>query len=182
MPTRKSAKYPARRGRSAAFAIVLLCAACPGLAAAQAAKKQAPKVPPPNPDSVIATVGPLRIARAEFDSRYARQRDEYAARSGSELAPEFVPIAKRQVLEGLIQRELLKLEAQRRGLLATEAEAEAEMMRDPFFRDGGSFNQAKFDAIKTVAAHAVRERDPADPRAARRAAAAGAARTGVRAR
>jgi parvulin-like peptidyl-prolyl isomerase len=108
------------------------------------------KLPPVNPDSVVATVGSLRIARAEFESRYAKQRDEYAARSGSDLAAEFVPIARRQVLEGLIQRELLKLEAERRGLIATTEEAEDEMKRDPFFTSGGVFNAAKYDAIRTT--------------------------------
>jgi parvulin-like peptidyl-prolyl isomerase len=103
-----------------------------------------------NPDSVIATVGPLRIARTEFESRYAKQRDEYNARSGSELAAEFVPIARRQVLEGLIQRELLKLEAQRQGMLATEPDAVEEMKRDPFFQRGGVFDQAKFEAVRST--------------------------------
>lgn len=117
---------------------------------AKAAPKTTATTRPPNPDSVIATVGSLQIARAEFESRYARQRDEYAARSGSELTPELVPIARRQVLEGLIQRELLKLEAQRRGLIATAQEAEDEMRRDPFFQDRGVFNAAKFEAIRTT--------------------------------
>jgi parvulin-like peptidyl-prolyl isomerase len=119
-------------------------------AAKPPATKPAAKLPPPNPDSVVATVGSLRISRAEFESRYARQAGEYSARSGSELAAEFVPIARRQVLEGLIQRELLRLEAERRGLLATVEEAEQEMKRDPFFQSGGVFNAAKYDAIRTT--------------------------------
>jgi len=154
MPARNSATRRTRsRNRALRLATVtftVALAATAALAQAPAKPKTAATPRPPNPDSVIATVGTLPIARAEFESRYARQRDEYAARSGAELAPEFVPIARRQVLEGLIQRELLKLEAQRRGLLATEQEAEEEMKRDPFFQERGVFNAAKFEAIRTT--------------------------------
>jgi len=152
------------RARAPALLVALTVAASVAFAQAPTAKppatkssaakppaaKPASKLPPPNPDSVVATVGSLRITRAEFESRYARQAGEYNARSGSELAAEFVPIARRQVLEGLIQRELLKLEAERRGLLATVEEAEAEMKRDPFFQSGGVFNAAKYDAVRTT--------------------------------
>jgi parvulin-like peptidyl-prolyl isomerase len=149
-PGRRLAPRPALVPWIAAIACAVALATA--AAFAQAPAKPKPKATPrsPNPDSVIATVGSLQIARAEFESRYARQRDEYAARSGSGLAPELVPIARRQVLEGLIQRELLKLEAQRRGMIATEQEAEEEMKRDPFFQERGVFNAAKFEAIRTT--------------------------------
>jgi hypothetical protein len=156
-----------RRNRAkAALALAVLGLAFAAAAPAQAPKsgatgKPAAKAPAktpskpaaskaPNPDSVVATVGSLRIPRAEFEARYAKQRDEYTTRSGSELAAEFVPIARRQVLEGLIQQQLLKLEVERRGLLGTAEEAEEEMKRDPFFQSGGVFNAAKFDAIRTT--------------------------------
>jgi parvulin-like peptidyl-prolyl isomerase len=157
MPARNSATGRALLG-TVALSLALVTAAF-----AQPPAKPKAKAAPrsPSPDSVIATVGATRIARAEFESRYSRQSSEYAARSGSELSPEFVPIARRQVLEGLIQRELLKLEAERRGLLATEQEAEQEMKRDPFFQDGGVFNAAKFEAIRTTQpqpfAHAIQQ-------------------------
>jgi len=113
MPARNSATRRTRsRNRALRLATVtftVALAATAALAQAPAKPKTAATPRPPNPDSVIATVGTLPIARAEFESRYARQRDEYAARSGAELAPEFVPIARRQVLEGLIQRELLRV-------------------------------------------------------------------------
>ena len=139
-------------GRRAACAAVWMAAAALAAWAASAhqARAQASRAPAKsNPDSVIATVGGRPVARAELESRYERQASQYSARAGSELAPEFVPIARRQVLEGLIQRELLQLEAERRGAVATEREAEEEMKRDPFFRPGGVFDEQRFNALKT---------------------------------
>jgi parvulin-like peptidyl-prolyl isomerase len=143
--TGDSATVRVLRLSAVTLAAALACALAPGAVAQSPAAKPRARAA----DSVIATVGTAKVARAEFEQRYQRQRDQYRARSGSDLAPEFVPIAQRQVLEGLIQRELLQLEARRRGMLASESEAEMEMMRDPFFTERGVFNAARFEAVKT---------------------------------
>src|SRR5437867_952123 len=106
MAVRKSATAPwALRIGTAAMALACACAAFTVLAQAPKAKsapKTAPKTqaappakttpPSVNPDSVIATVGPLAIAREEFESRYDKQSEMFRIRSGSDLAADFVPI------------------------------------------------------------------------------------------
>lgn len=96
----------------------------------------------------IATVGPLSITRAEVESRYAAAMDQYRARTRSAVPAGFEPIVHRQVLESFIRHDLLVLEAPRRGITVTDAEAEAELKRDPFFQSGGTFNQTRFLAVK----------------------------------
>ena len=146
---------------SAVIAATIALATCAAIAqtpagattqtkAKTSAKPKTPTASPANPESVVATVGSRSIGRAEFESRYAKRSEQYRTHSGSDLAAELVPIARRQALEGLIQAELLRLEAQRRGLLPTEQEAEDELKRDPFFFTNGDFNQARFDAAKNT--------------------------------
>src|SRR5262245_24508226 len=63
----------------------------PAKTPAKTAANVSSQLPRPSPDSLVATVGPLWVARAEFEERYVRQRDQFSARSGSELATELVP-------------------------------------------------------------------------------------------
>ena len=57
---------------------------------------------------------------------------------------------RRQVLTGLINLQLLVLEAQRRGITATVAEADDILKRNPFFNPGGKFDAEKFAATKAA--------------------------------
>ena len=98
----------------------------------------------------VATVGPMSILREEFDLRVQQGLADYKARSGSEVPAELQPIVKRQLLESLIRRDLLILEAQRRGLHATEQEAEEQLKKDPFFQENGRFSEAKFVAVRSA--------------------------------
>ncbi len=100
------------------------------------------------PGPPIATVGPLSISRSDVESRYSTAMDQYRMRTGSAVPAEFEPIVHRQVLEGFIRRDLLVLEAPRQGITITDAEAEAELKRDPFFQSGGSLNETRFLAVK----------------------------------
>jgi parvulin-like peptidyl-prolyl isomerase len=129
---------------SAAASAVLALAAL-----AQVAPRAGAPAPPKKTAPAIATVGSRRVTRAEFDSRLAVALDQYRSRLGKEVPAEFVPIVRRQVLESLIRRELLTLEAPRRGIVVPEAEAEQELRHDPFFTERGVFNAAKFDAVKS---------------------------------
>ena len=96
----------------------------------------------------VATVGGLQIARAAFDERVRTAQENYRERTGSLPSAEDMPILKRQVLEGLIREKLLQLEARRRGMTLTTAQAEEEVKKDPFFQTGGMFDEAKFLATK----------------------------------
>ena len=96
----------------------------------------------------VATVGPLRIPQAELEMRSQQTASDYRGRTGSDLPPEIRPIMRRQLLESLIRRDLLVLEAQRRGLLGSEQEAEAQLRKDPFFQNNGRFDPARYEQIR----------------------------------
>jgi parvulin-like peptidyl-prolyl isomerase len=106
----------------------------------------APKAPAPMP--AVATVGDRRITQAEFEQRSQQGLADYRARNGSDLPAEVVPIARRQMLESLIRRELLILEAGRRGLLASVETAEAQLRHDPFFQVSGRFDPQRFEQAR----------------------------------
>jgi parvulin-like peptidyl-prolyl isomerase len=72
----------------------------------------------------------------------------YRDRNQSELDPQVEPLVRRQVLENLIRQRLLGLDSRRRGIQVSEAEADAQLRRDPVFQQNGSFNEAKYLAIK----------------------------------
>jgi parvulin-like peptidyl-prolyl isomerase len=120
------------------------------VAGAQIAPPAAPaaRTPAAAPPPAIATVGELRIPQAELDQRAQQALAEYKGRTGSDLPAEVVPIARRQMLESLIRRDLLILEARRRGMLATAEAAEVELKRDPYFQTNGRFDQARFDQVR----------------------------------
>ena len=90
-------------------------------AAFAAAQSRAPDT------TAVATVGPLRVSRAEYQQRAEATINNYRQRAGTALPDEVVPIVRRQVLESLIRMDLLMLEAERRGALGSQAEAESQI-------------------------------------------------------
>jgi parvulin-like peptidyl-prolyl isomerase len=110
------------------------------------AATQTPRAPAAPP--AVATVGDLRIPQAELDQRSQLAVSDYKGRTGSDLPPEVRPLMRRQLLEGLIRRDLLILEAQRRGLLGSEQEAEAQLKKDPFFQANGRFDAARYEQFR----------------------------------
>jgi len=110
---------------------------------AAAQTQPAPTAPP-----AVATVGALRIPQAELEQRTLSAATDYKSRSGSDLPPDVRPLMRRQLLESLIRRDLLILEAQRRGLLGSEQEAEAQLKKDPFFQVNGRFEAARYEQLR----------------------------------
>lgn len=96
----------------------------------------------------VATVGARSVARGELDVRMRQAMAEYHQRAGTDLPTDVQPVVKRQLLERMIQRELLIQEAQRLGVTATDDEADSVIRRDPFFNEGGAFNEAKYLAVR----------------------------------
>ncbi len=136
---------PSRAGRASLRALVLAALAVPVvLSAARPAVGPAPR---PAADAA-ATVGAMSISAAEVDQHTTQALADYRSRSGTEVPAELRPTVKRQMLERLIRRDLLVLEARRQGITATDAEAEAVVRKDPFFLEGGVFNEAKYLSIK----------------------------------
>lgn len=98
--------------------------------------------------AAVATIGPRRIDRAEFDRRAEAALREFGGRTGGNLGTEVKDLVRRQVLESQIRLNLLILEAQRLGISVPAAEAEGQLKRDPFFNPGGQFDESRFQAVK----------------------------------
>jgi parvulin-like peptidyl-prolyl isomerase len=98
--------------------------------------------------SVVATVGPLRIAATELEQQVSQALRLYRDRNRAALDPQLEPIVRRQVLENLIRQRLLVLESRRSGVTVSDAEADAQLRRDPMFQKNGVFDEAKYLAIK----------------------------------
>ncbi|HYM80803.1 MAG TPA: peptidyl-prolyl cis-trans isomerase [Candidatus Limnocylindria bacterium] len=103
----------------------------------------------PATETAVATVGSLRVTRAEYDQRSSRLMADFKSRTGAEPPAEVQPVIRRQLLENMIRHRLLMLEVERRGLTVTDAEAEAELQRDPALQRDGQFDRARFLAFKT---------------------------------
>jgi parvulin-like peptidyl-prolyl isomerase len=132
-------------------AVVTVSAVIAWVAGAQ----DAPKVPPatqtlraPAAAPAVATVGTRRIPQSELDQRSQSAISDYKGRTGSDLPAEVRPLMRRQLLESLIRRDLLILEAQRRGLLGNEQAAEAEFKKNPFFQTNGRFDPARYEQLR----------------------------------
>ncbi len=125
--------------------VVAMSAMAAWVAGAQVAARapQAPAAPP-----AVATVGALRIPQAELEQRSQLAISEYKSRTGSDLPPEVRPLMRRQLLESLVRRDLLILEAQRRGVIGSEQEAEAQIKKDPFFQANGRFDAARYEQVR----------------------------------
>ncbi len=100
--------------------------------------------------SPLATVGSLRVGRDELDQQVRQALQVYRDRNKTELDPQLEPLVRRQVLENLIRQRLLALDARRRGVTVSDAEAEAQVRRDSIFQQGGLFNEAKYLALKAA--------------------------------
>lgn len=101
--------------------------------------------PPP-----VAMVGSMRIEPAELDARMNEARQAYRDYNRAEVDNQLEPLLRRQVLENLIRQRLLTLDGRRRGVTVNDAEADAEMRRDPTFQRDGVFNEAKYLAIRSA--------------------------------
>ena len=104
--------------------------------------------PPPSAAPVIARVDGRPITQRDYD----RLAEPYFARLRGQLGEGFTgdirKMAVHNVLDELIRRELLVIEAQRAKLGVTEAEIDQILMQDPFFYTDGKFDAAKLTQFK----------------------------------
>ena len=119
-------------------------------AAAQVPRQGAQNPKPPASGPTLATVGGLRVEGPELESAVQEAIQAYTARTHLEMDPQLEPLVRRQILENLIRQRLLSLEAARRGMTVTQAEADAELRKDPVFQSGGVFNEARYLSIKAT--------------------------------
>ena len=117
-----------------------------------------PKTPLPAPASpVIARVAGRPITQADFD----RMAGPYMERLRAELRDGFTEqvrqTANRNVIDELIRREVLIVEAKRRNLIVTEEDTDRLLKQDPFFSVNGRFDPARFLQFKMGAGSSYTE-------------------------
>jgi hypothetical protein len=101
------------------------------------------------PDSaLVARVNGRPITRAAYDRLGDPYFERLRAQLGPALTPEIMRTARLNVLNELVRREVLAIEAQRQKIEPTEAEVDSLLMRDPFFLTNGVFDPLKFNQFK----------------------------------
>ena len=131
--------------------VVVVALAVARWAGAQAPSPKPAATPPSGPDAppaAVAVVGQMRIGRDELDQQMQQALQLYRDRNRTSIDPQLEPVVRRQVLENLIRQRLLALDARRRGVTVSDAEADAQLRLDPAFQQGGVFNEAKYLAIR----------------------------------
>ena len=93
------------------------------------------------PTSVLAQVGSHEITVTEFRRIYQRQIQEYQLQAGGELSDELIRSlgVDRQLLQQMIDEYTALSEAERLGIVATDAEVRQRIVSLPAFQDNGQF-------------------------------------------
>ena len=93
------------------------------------------------PTSVLAQVGDHEITVMEFRRIYQRQIQEYRVQAGGELSDELLRSlgVDRQLLQQMIDEYTALSEAERLGIVATDAEVRQRIVSLPAFQDNGQF-------------------------------------------
>ncbi|HXL14817.1 MAG TPA: SurA N-terminal domain-containing protein, partial [Methylomirabilota bacterium] len=133
-------------------AIFLLLAGLFLDAGARAAGPQAPSPQaqgPPRPDAeVLAVVDGIPITKLQWDRLADPYFQEVEARAGRNLTEEEKGLLRKNVLEELIRERLWVADAKRRGFVSTDAELDARLSRNEYFKTNGKFDPAKFRQFK----------------------------------
>lgn len=96
--------------------------------------------------NTLATVGGTAITLPEFQTAYQNLYNFYQQQYKDRFTPELAQTLglKRQVLDNLIQRHLLLQEAQKEGLVVTNAELIAHIQEYPAFQVEGKFDKERY--------------------------------------
>lgn len=103
---------------------------------------------PPPASPVIARVEGRAITQEDFDRVAQPYFRQLQAQFGNALEGNLLKTANFNVLDELIRRELLAVEAQRQKIEVTPAEVDSMLSRDSFFLTNGKFDAAKFASYK----------------------------------
>lgn len=89
----------------------------------------------------MATVGKDHIDFTEFQNalKMVKQQQEQYFKKGGELSPEMEQFFRQQTIQGLVDRKLLLLEAQKAGITASDAEVQKTILKYPFLTRNGAF-------------------------------------------
>jgi len=107
------------------------------------------QAPPAAASPVIARIEGRDVTQADFDRIAVPYFRTVRAELGARFDGNVQKIATFNVLDELIRRELLAVEAQRQKIEASQAEIEAVFRRDPLFLTNGQFDPVKYNDYKS---------------------------------
>jgi parvulin-like peptidyl-prolyl isomerase len=126
-----------------------------GLALARA---QTPAPAPSRADrEVIAVVDGIPISQLQYDRLAEPYFAEIEAKAGRKLTEDEKALLRKNVMSELIRERLWVADAKRRGFTATEAELDARLQRNDYFKTNGKFDPVKFRQFKFSPASNYRE-------------------------
>lgn len=116
-------------------------------------------------DTVVARVGEEKISAVQFDEALREQRERLREMLGESYDPAQIdsPEFRQSVIDGLVTRTLLALEARQQNLIIDDAQLAGLIQAVPAFQQNGQFSQALFERLlrqqgMTVASFANRLR------------------------
>src|SRR5947208_7423933 len=138
------------RLRLSGWAMVAMLGVIAGWSLAVRAQQTPPPAPPPAPppSPVIARIEGRPITQQDFDRIGQPYFERLRAEMKKGFTPEVQKLANKNVIDELIRRELLVVEAQRRKIAVTEAETDKFLSQDPFFLTNGKFDPQKLIQYK----------------------------------
>src|SRR5438093_3037372 len=140
----------ARRLRPGGWAMLAMLAVLAGWGLAVRAQQNPPPAPPPAPppSPLIARIEGRPITQQDFDRVGQPDFERLKAEMKKGFTPEVQKLANKNVIDELLRRELLVIEAQRRKIPVTEAETDKFLSQDPFFLTNGKFDPQKLIQYK----------------------------------
>ena len=115
----------------------------------------APKPASPAPTARAAAASPVLarvegrdITQAQFDAIASAYFTRLRAEMGSQFTPDVQKLARKNVFDELVRREVLAVEAKRQGIVVTEDDVDALLRADPSLQTNGRFDPAKLREYK----------------------------------
>src|SRR5258705_8696262 len=136
-----------RLKRRARGLLLLLGAALVASVVRAAVPPQGASSPSAN-DPIIARVEGKPIRLSEVQELKRRNQERYEKETGKAAPGAFDTFFMRIGLEEAVRQRLVELDARAKGLTVSDAQAESAMKLDPYFRQGGTFDAARFAAYR----------------------------------
>ena len=110
----------------------------------------------------LASVNGQYITQQAFDQAYEQERQRIAQQVGGSVSLKMLEGMglKRQVLDGLVMREVLNQYAQANGLRVSDAELAALLRSIPAFQENGQFSQARYEQVLRLQGQAPQSFEP----------------------
>ena len=100
-------------------------------------------------ENSVAKVGDKFISMSQFNNAYQSLTDMYRKQFGKAFSEEAMKglNLKQQALDALITRHVLIMSAEQLGFAATPEEVQRKILEVPAFRNGGRFDQERYQAV-----------------------------------